>query len=153
MQHGYVAAHTNKLDAKGRVSIPAPFRTILARDGYEGLYCLPSPHMAAIDAGGNALLSQIETRINGLDPLSEERDMMAMAFFGSSEILKIDSEGRIMLSPTLREYTGITKEAVFVGLHDKFQIWEPERYKEHRAASQKFAFGKFGRKAGEAGVE
>lgn len=150
---GYVAAHTNKLDAKGRVSIPAPFRTVLARDGYDGLYCFPSPHSAAIDAGGNILLSQITSRLSGLDPLSEEYNMMSIAYFGSSETLKIDSGGRIMLSPNLRDVTGITDTVVFVGLNDKFQIWEPGRYAAYSEASRKFAFGKLGTRAGQAVVE
>lgn len=151
--HGFVSNYTNKLDAKGRVSIPALFRTVLARDGFEGLYCFPSPHAAAVDAGGNELLNRIQSRLSGLDPLTEDHDLMSTALFGASEILKIDSEGRVMVSDTIRECTGITNTVTFVGMSYKFQIWEPEAFKAHRAAAQKRAFGVLGNARREGAVE
>ena len=139
--HGFVSNYTNKLDAKGRVSIPAPFRTVLARDGYEGLYCFPSPHAAAVDAGGNTLIETIETRLRGLVPFTPEHDMMSTALFGASENLKIDREGRVILGDAIRQITGITDTATFVGLGYKFQIWSPERFAAKRAAAMQQAFG------------
>ena len=59
----FVSHYTLRLDAKGRVSIPAPFRAVLARDGYEGIYCYPALGRPALDAGGHALLAEIETLI------------------------------------------------------------------------------------------
>jgi MraZ protein len=55
----FVSNVTLRLDAKGRVSIPAPFRSVLARDGFDGLFCYPAVGSSAIDAGGNALMSEI----------------------------------------------------------------------------------------------
>ena len=66
--------YTLRLDAKGRVSIPAPFRAVLARDGFEGLYCYPALDRPALDAGGNALLTEIEALIARFPPYSEERE-------------------------------------------------------------------------------
>jgi MraZ protein len=153
--HGFVSNFTNKLDAKGRVSIPAPFRQVLTRDGFEGLYCFPSPHGPMVDAGGNELLKEIQARLSGIDTLTVDHDLISTALFGISEVLKVDGEGRVMLSDTIREHTGIGKEAVFVGLGYKFQIWEPSRFAEHRAEAMRRAFGVLGRPAtvaaGEAG--
>src|SRR5512141_679719 len=59
----FVSHYTLRLDAKGRVSIPASFRAVLARDGFDGLYCYPTLDRPALDAGGNALLSEIEQLI------------------------------------------------------------------------------------------
>jgi MraZ protein len=56
----FVSNFTNRVDAKGRVSIPASFRLVLGRDGFEGLYVHPALDMAALDAGGNALLGEID---------------------------------------------------------------------------------------------
>jgi MraZ protein len=124
----FVATYTMRLDAKGRVSIPASFRAVLARDGFEGLYCQPSPGHPALDAGGNALIQEIEALINRFPPYSEERDDLAAALYGSSEILKIDSEGRIILTERLKTLAHIGESVAFVGLGHKFQIWEPERF-------------------------
>lgn len=124
----FVATYTMRLDAKGRVSIPASFRAVLARDGFEGLYCQPSPGHPALDAGGNALIQEIEALINRFQPYSEERDDLAAALYGQSEILKIDTEGRIVLTERLKTLTNINEQVAFVGLGHKFQIWEPERF-------------------------
>ena len=86
----YVSNYTNKLDAKGRVSIPAPFRAVLARDGFEGLYVHPSLDQEALDCGGHALLREIDGLLSGYTPYSEERDLLSLALMGSSEILKVD---------------------------------------------------------------
>ncbi|MCF3936435.1 division/cell wall cluster transcriptional repressor MraZ [Acuticoccus sp. M5D2P5] len=145
--HGFVSHYTNKLDAKGRVSIPASFRSVLVRDGFEGLYCFPSPHADTVDAGGNQLLNEISSRLGGLDTLTADHDMISTALFGISELLKLDGEGRVMLTDTLREHTGITNTATFVGLGYKFQIWDPDRFKAHRAEAMKRAFGLFGSSA------
>jgi MraZ protein len=127
----FVSHYTNRLDAKGRVSIPAPFRGVLARDGYEGLYVHQSLDADALDCGGNALLSHIDGLLNSLSVHSEERDAFSTALLGTSEILKIDSEGRVILTDSLRAYAGITSEVTFVGQGHKFQIWEPSRFRAY----------------------
>jgi MraZ protein len=127
----FVANCTSRLDAKGRVSIPAAFRTVLSRDGFEGLYCYPSLDQPAIDAGGNALLADIERLIARFAPYSERREELLVALYGRSETLKIDSEGRVVLTDMLKSHAGIGEAATFVGLGQRFQIWEPERFRAH----------------------
>ena len=53
------------------------------------------------------------------------------ALFGTSEILKVDPEGRVILTESVKVHAGITDTVVFVGLGHKFQIWEPERFRAH----------------------
>lgn len=129
----FVSNYTLRLDAKGRVSIPATFRSVLAGDGFDGLYCYPALDRPALDAGGNALLGEIENLIARFPPYSEEREQFAAALYGRSETMKPDSEGRIILSEHLKTHAGVKDAASFVGLGHKFQIWEPERLKAHLA--------------------
>jgi MraZ protein len=112
----FVSNYTLRLDAKGRVSIPAPFRGVLVRDGFEGLYCYPTLDQAAIDAGGNALLSDIESLIARYPPYSNEREEFLVALYGTSETLKVDSEGRVVLSDELKTHASINDAVTFVGL-------------------------------------
>jgi MraZ protein len=134
----FVSNVTLRLDSKGRVSIPAAMRSVLARDGFEGLYCYPALDRPAIDAGGNALMSEIEALIARYAPFSEERERFAMALYGTSETLKIDGEGRVTLSETLKRHAGIADSVTFVGLGHKFQIWESGRFQSELAeATQK----------------
>jgi MraZ protein len=127
----FVSHFVSRLDAKGRVSIPAPFRSVLMRDGFDGLYVHPSLHAAALDCGGNALLKEIDTLLEMHPPYSVEREVFSTALIGTSEILKIDPEGRISLSEAAKTHTGISADIVFVGLGHKFQIWEPSRFRSH----------------------
>jgi MraZ protein len=129
----FVSNYTLRLDAKGRVSIPAPYRAVLARDGFAGLYCYPALDQSAVDAGGNALLSEIESLIAQFPPYSGERDAFTLALYGTSETLRIDTEGRVILSDALRAHAGIADAVSFVGLGHKFQIWEPGRLRAQLA--------------------
>ena len=129
----FVSNYTLRLDAKGRVSIPAPFRAVLARDGFEGIYCYPTLGRPALDAGGHALMAEIETLIAGFAPYSEEREQLAAALYGTSEVLKLDAEGRVTLPETLKAHAGIVDAVTFAGLGHKFQIWEPERFRAELA--------------------
>lgn len=127
----FVSHFQNKLDSKGRVSIPASFRAVLARDGFEGLYVHPSLDAEAVDCGGHALLRDIDDLLQRHSPYSVERDLFSTALLGTSEILKADAEGRVVLTETIKAYAGITSEVVFVGQGHKFQIWEPGRFRLH----------------------
>jgi MraZ protein len=129
----FVSHYMLRLDAKGRVSVPAAFRTVLARDGFEGLYCHPALDRPALDGGGNALLAEIEALITSYLPYSDQREQFALSLYGTSETLKIDGEGRIVLTDSLKAHAGITDAATFVGLGHKFRIWEPGRFRAELA--------------------
>jgi MraZ protein len=129
----FVSNFTLRLDSKGRVSIPAPFRSVLTRDGFEGLYCYPTLDRPALDAGGQALLAEIEALIGRLPPYSNEREHFATALYGTSEVLRMDAEGRVVLPDALKTHAGITQAVAFVGLGNKFQIWEPNRFRAELA--------------------
>ncbi len=127
----FVSHFSNRLDSKGRVSIPATFRAVLARDGFEGIYVHPSLDTDAVDCGGHALLKDIDNLLDRHSPYSEERDLFSTALLGTSEILKVDGEGRVVLTEMVRGHTGISSEVTFVGQGHKFQIWEPIRFRAH----------------------
>lgn len=131
----FVSHTTLRLDSKGRVSIPAPFRAVLSRDGVNGVYCYPALDRPAIDAEGNALMAEIEARYASI---CEKREQFALALDGTSETLRIDREGRVQLSDSLKRHAGITEAATFVGLGHKFQICESGRFQSELAqATQK----------------
>ncbi len=129
----FVSNTVLRLDAKGRVSIPAAFRSVLTRDGFTGVYCYPALDQPAVDAGGQALLAEIAALVNRFPPYSGEREELLIALYGRSETVTIDTEGRVVLSDALKQHAGITDAAAFVGLGHKFQIWEPQRFRAHLA--------------------
>lgn len=128
----FVSTFTNRLDAKGRVSIPAQFRAVLAVDGFDGLYCCPTLDLQAIDAGGNRLRQAIGESLASFPRFSEDYELLSTTLIGDSEILKIDQDGRVVLTDTIRTHAGVTDRVTFVGQGYKFQIWEPERFAAYR---------------------
>jgi MraZ protein len=141
----FVSTFTNKLDAKGRVSIPAGFRDVLARDGYSGadakggIYCYPALDAPALDAGGESLARKIDDLLKGLSDYSDERDQLSVALYGDVHVLKIDGEGRIVLPEELRLHAKLEGEITFVGLGQKFQIWQPQSFEAFRAEARERA--------------
>ena len=131
----FVSHYILRLDAKGRVSIPAAFRAVLARDGFDGLYCYRTLDRPALDAGGNALLADIEALIALYPPYSEEREQFSAALYGNSEVLKIDGEGRVVLTDVLKSHAGIGDAVACAGLGHKCQIWEPDRFRAELAGA------------------
>lgn len=128
----FVSTFTNRLDAKGRVSIPAPYRSVLAVDGFDGLYCCPTLDRQAIDAGGNRFRATITAMLSGFEPFSEDHELLSTTLIGESEILKIDQDGRVVLSEALKAHAGIGDRVTFVGQGYKFQLWEPDRFIAYR---------------------
>jgi len=127
----FLSHFVNRFDSKGRISAPAPFRAALARDGFDGLFVQPALDAPALDCGGKALIKDIEALIDSLPPYSREREDLATALFGASEILRLDGEGRFVLGERHRAALGLADEAAFVGCGQKFQIWEPNRFAAH----------------------
>jgi MraZ protein len=134
----FVSTFINKIDAKGRVSVPASFRAILERDGYAGggIYCYPSLDAPALDAGGQRLADNIDRLLAGLPDYSDERDELSVALYGDVQTLAIDQDGRIVLPEALRAHAGLSTHVAFVGLGQKFQMWEPARFEARRASAR-----------------
>lgn len=129
----FLSNAVNRIDAKGRVSVPAHFRSVVQKRGYQDLYALRALEVPALDVGGPDLLDRYEARIALEDPFLQAADDMSFFCHGDGSFLKLDQDGRISVGEFLREHTGITTEVAFVGRGHFFQIWEPERLKAHGA--------------------
>lgn len=121
----------NKVDRKGRVSVPATFRASLAGQSFNGIIAFRSFKLPALEACGIDRMEEMSQRIDALDEFSEDRDALA-ALFADALQLAFDGEGRIVLPEPLCQHAGITENAAFVGLGRTFQIWEPERFEKHQ---------------------
>jgi MraZ protein len=128
----FLSTYVNKVDRKGRVSVPAGFRTALAGQSFAGIVCFRSFKTAAIEGSGIDRIEEMSARLDGLDQFSEDYEIIA-SIFSDSQQLPFDGEGRVVLPEDLAAHAGITDSAAFVGLGRTFQIWEPEAHKRHQA--------------------
>ncbi|MER9054591.1 division/cell wall cluster transcriptional repressor MraZ [Mesorhizobium sp. M0213] len=123
----FLSNAVNRIDAKGRVSVPAHFRAVVQKRGYSELYALRCLDRPAMDVGGLDLLDRYEQRIAQEDPFLQTADDMSFFCHGDGTFLKLDQDGRITMTDFIREHTGISAEVAFVGRGNFFQIWEPGR--------------------------
>ncbi|WFP66064.1 MULTISPECIES: division/cell wall cluster transcriptional repressor MraZ [unclassified Mesorhizobium] len=132
----FLSNAVNRIDAKGRVSVPAHFRAVVQKRGYAELYALRCLDLPAMDVGGLDLLDRYEQRIALEDPFLQTADDMSFFCHGDGTFLKLDQDGRITMTDFIREHTGISNEVAFVGRGNFFQIWEPGRLAAYGAQAR-----------------
>src|SRR5271157_3908646 len=130
----FLSTYVNKVDRKGRVSVPATFRAKLMNQRFPGIVVFPSYKYPALDGSGIDRMEELTARLDRLEEFSDEQENLALLLFGAAQQLPFDTEGRIVLPENLAEHAQITDSAAFVGLGKSFQIWEPARFEEHQAA-------------------
>ena|SRR5579871_4231288 len=129
----FLGTHINKVDKKGRVSVPASFRSQLAKIKAAEIALFPSYNVKAIEGCGpdsiQALATASPYNIYTADAVNLTGDV-----FERTHLLEWDSEGRIVLPEALIVHAGISEQAVFVGRGRMFQLWSPEALATQRAA-------------------
>lgn len=121
----FAGKFVHRIDAKGRVSIPAKFRALLEAQGGSEMNVFPSYIDGALEACSQQFLDEIYERMQDEDPLGEAMDDLATSIFGATTTLSIDGDGRIVLPPDLRERIALGDQVAFVGRGDRFMLMEP----------------------------
>ncbi len=135
----FLSTYENKLDKKGRVSVPSSFRSYLSNLGYNGIICYPSFNHQSIEAWPQERIEKISSAIDSLNPFEEKRDFFATSILSESINLQFDSEGRISLTTKLLKHAKIKDSMVFVGQGKTFQIWEPSTFEKFKTNARKKA--------------
>ena len=133
----FLSTYENKLDRKGRVSVPASFRSYLSNLGYNGMICYPSFNNQCIEAWPQDRIEKISNAIDTLNPFEEKKDYFATSILSESINLQFDSEGRISLTSKLLKHAKIKNSMLFVGQGKIFQIWEPTIFEKFRVTARR----------------
>jgi MraZ protein len=136
----FLSSFENKLDKKGRVSVPATFRSHLSSMGYSGFISYPSFNHAALEACSQDRIEKITNSIDSLNPFEEKRDYFATSILSESVNLQFDTEGRVSLTEKLLDHSKIKDNILFVGLGKTFQIWEPKNFEKFKTIARKKAY-------------
>jgi MraZ protein len=130
--------HHNRLDVKGRVSVPAPFRAALRGEGngVATLVLRPSHKHPCIEAWPQSVFQELTTPLARLDLFSDIHDDLAVALYADAYPLETDKEGRIVLPEPLVSHAGLKDAVVFMGCGRIFQIWEPSAAERRRAEAR-----------------
>ena len=133
----FLSTFENKLDKKGRVSVPASYRSYLSNLGYNGVICFPSFNNQCIEAWSQDRIEKISNAIDSLNPFEEKKDYFSTSILSESINLQFDSEGRILLNQKLLKHAKIKNSMMFVGQGKTFQIWEPTIFEKFRVTAKK----------------
>ena len=136
----FLSSFENKIDKKGRVSVPANFRSHLNSLGYNGFISYPSFNHNALEACTQDRIEKLSNAIDSLNPFEEKRDYFATSVLSESENLQFDTEGRVSISEKLLAHAKIKSNVLFVGLGKTFQIWDPNNFHKFKAFARKKAF-------------
>jgi len=136
----FLSSYQNKIDKKGRVSVPSTFRSHLNTMGYNGFISYPSFNHAALEACSQDRIEKLSNTIDSLNPFEEKRDFFATSILSESENLQFDTEGRVSLSDKLLKHAMIKSNVLFVGLGKTFQIWDPENFEKFKVVARKKAY-------------
>ena len=126
----------HKVDSKGRVSIPAQFRRVLEEgdpDFKVGLNpsCVlvhSQKSKKCLEGYSISSINEVDDLVSGLPRYSREREILERMLHAQSSYAQVDDNGRLVLSLKLRQLIDVGSEAIFVGMGDKFQVWEPDGY-------------------------
>ena len=133
----FLSTFENKLDKKGRVSVPASYRAYLSSLGYNGIICFPSFNNQSIEAWSQDRIEKISNTIDSLNPFDEKKDYFATSILSESTNLQFDGEGRILITQKLLKHAKIKNSMLFVGQGKTFQIWEPNAFEKFRVSAMK----------------
>ena len=138
MKQRFTSTSTHKVDAKGRVSIPAHFRRVLDEadpDREPGTN--PRVHVLYGDrrepwltCHSMASFDEMVDHLDGMEPNNPLRPALNAYFFKHAVTLVIDDSGRLILTKALRDRIGADGEAVFAGMGKTFHIYSPEAPQE-----------------------
>ena len=133
----FLSTFENKLDKKGRVSVPASYRAYLSSLGYNSIICFPSFNNQSIEAWSQDRIEKISNTIDSLNPFDEKKDYFATSILSESTNLQFDGEGRILITQKLLRHAKIKNSMLFVGQGKTFQIWEPNAFEKFRVSAMK----------------
>lgn len=132
----FLSTSTNTIDAKGRTSVPSPFRDTVGDDA--AVFVWPSARGDFLEGGGKALMESIQREIfdrvseGSLSPEAAEAQQVML--LGEARRLGYDKTGRVVLPEEFRGHANLTDAATFVGLGNRFQIWNPKAHEDRKAA-------------------
>ena len=121
----FVSTFTNKIDKKGRVSLPSLFRGALPKNHKNEIILLKSLKNKGIEGLSVIRVKEIASRINNLDFFSDEHDDFTTSIFSEMLPTNLDKEGRFLLPEKLKNFAEIKTEVTFVGKGHFFQIVSP----------------------------
>ena len=138
----FIDTFVNRIDRKGRVSVPATFRAVLSVQSFHGIVAFPAFRYPALQCAGMDFMEKLDAGVNTIDLFSSAHDDLSVMLFADAKQLPFDGEGRVVLPGKLIEHARLGDLAAFVGRGQAFEIWRPEDLETAKAAARQRALDK-----------
>ena len=129
-QNVFFGTFQHTIDAKGRTSLPAKFREALASAGEPKIVLIRYPHWKAVSALPHSVWNDLRQRLVAASPLDPRAQRTILKFFSSAQEVDLDVHGRVLVPPALREWAGLSKEVVWVGMGRTIHLWDQAAYEQ-----------------------
>lgn len=133
----FLSTFINKLDKKGRVSVPASFRLAVSGQTFQGIVAFRSYKLPTIEGMGMGRMQQLSDSVDQLDLFSDAQDDLTATIFADAQMLSFDGDGRVILQQILLEHAKIEDTVAFVGRGATFQIWNPKVFEHYQNEARK----------------
>lgn len=131
----FKGTYRHKIDPKGRVPVPAAFRRLLGEAGARSLVVTLLDQCLA--AYPPAEWARLETQLGALPAFSKPVKALTRLLTSRAVDCELDVQGRILLPPALRQAAGLGRDAVLVGVLNRFEIWGPESWDDFVTESER----------------
>jgi len=125
----FLSTYENHLDTKGRISIPAPFRSSVNQENFSGIVLYRSFTAPCIEGLSMSRMEKMAAATDQMGVFDAELDDLSAMLFADARPLSFDVTGRVIIPADLLAHAGIKEKAIFVGRGNSFQIWEPSAFK------------------------
>lgn len=131
----FLSSYLNGVDKKGRVSVPASFRTEMAAQTRQTVVVYAAPDGRYLYGWAYDDFVKLAEKIQQLPALSPVRQRLARSILAAARPLNFDDTGRILIPENLLKYAEIGEDALFAGEGEYFTIWQPKLFDAHMAAN------------------
>jgi MraZ protein len=127
----FFGAFQHTIDAKGRTSLPARFREALASAGELKIVLTRYPHWRAVQALPHSVWKELERKVLESSPLDARAQKNILRFYSTAHEVDLDPHGRVLVPPALREWAGLSRDVVWVGMGRTIHLFDQEGYEKH----------------------
>ena len=124
----FLSSYENRLDTKGRISVPAAFRSSLNNENFAGVVLYRSFTHNCIEGVSMSRMEKIANATDDMNMFDGELDDLGAMLFADARPLLFDVTGRIVIPNDLLKHANIHETALFVGRGNSFQIWNPSDF-------------------------
>lgn len=141
---GFLGEFEATMDAKGRFLLPAGFKKQLAGEGTQS-FVINRGFEKCLSLYPLAEWEPLFEKIKGLNEFDPKQREFRRAFLNGATVVELDSAGRILLPPNLKEYAELQKDIVITAAGNKMEIWDSNKYKKIFDSFSSDAFSDLGK--------